>query len=141
MSIANEVKERLGKKVTDWYQHTERRYYISIEKQDLKEAAKILYKELGMRFSIATGQDTPKGIDILYHFSFDKTGELFSLRVIIEDRNNPQIDTLTGMFPAAEWIDREMWELLGINFIGHPNLKHLLLIDNWPQGKYPLRKG
>jgi len=140
MSIANEVKQRLGKKITNWYQHTERRYYVSIAKQDLKEAARILFKELGLRFAIASGQDTPKGIDILYHFSFDKTGEIFSLRVLIEDKKNPQIDTLTGMFPATEWIEREMWELLGVNFIGHPNLKHLLLIDNWPEGKYPLRK-
>ena len=99
MSIANEVKQRLGGKITNWYQHTERRYYVSIAKQDLKEAARILFKELDMRFAIASGQDTPKGFDILYHFSFDKTGEIFSLRVLIEDKKNPQIDTLTGMFP------------------------------------------
>jgi NADH:ubiquinone oxidoreductase subunit C len=33
-----------------------------------------------------------------------------------------------------------MWEMLGINFSGHPNLKRLLLADDWPEGKYPLRQ-
>ena len=140
MSIATEVKERLDEKVITWYRHSSRRYYISIPKQDLKEAAKILFRDLSLRFVIATGQDTPGGLEILYHFSYDKSAEIFSLRVLIEDKKNPQIDSLTAMFPAAEWIEREIWELLGINFIGHPNLKHLLLIDDWPEGKYPLRK-
>ncbi len=140
MSIASEVKERLGRKAIIWHEHSPRRIYISIRPQDLREAAKILFKDLSLRFATATGQDTPKGLEILYHFGFDKSGEIFSLRVLLEDKKNPQIDSLTPLFPAAEWIEREMWELLGINFIGHPNLKHLLLIDDWPEGKYPLRK-
>ena len=140
MSIAAEVKERLGGKAISWYEHSPRRIYISIGPQDLRDAAKVLFKDLCLRFAIATGQDTPKGLEILYHFSFDKSGEIFSLRVLLEDKKNPRIDSLTSLFPAAEWIEREMWELLGINFTGHPNLKRLLLSDEWPQGKYPLRK-
>ena len=140
MSIAGEVREKLGKKVISWYQHSPKRFYISIRPQDIREAASILFNGLSLRFAIATGVDTPCGIEILYHFTSDKSGELFSLRVLIEDRKNPSIDSLTSIFPAAEWIEREMWELLGINFTGHPNLKHLLLIDDWPEGKYPLRK-
>jgi NADH:ubiquinone oxidoreductase subunit C len=130
----------LGKKVISWHEHAPRRIYISIGPQELRDAAKILFKDLHLRFVIATGQDTPKGLEILYHFSFDKSGEIFSLRVLLEDKNNPRIDSLTPLFPAAEWIEREMWELLGINFTGHPNLKRLLLSDEWPEGKYPLRK-
>ena len=41
---------------------------------------------------------------------------------------------------AAEWIEREMWELLGISFRDHPDLRHLVLQDDWPEGKYPLRR-
>ncbi|MFH0913142.1 MAG: NADH-quinone oxidoreductase subunit C [Candidatus Omnitrophota bacterium] len=139
MSIEGEVKERLGSKIIDWYQHSPRRIYFSIKPGDIKEAARLLFRELGLRFVIASGQDTPAGLEILYHFSFDKTGEMISVRVLIEDKKKPQIDSLANLFPAAEWIEREMWELLGINFIGHPNLKRLLLADEWPEGKYPLR--
>lgn len=139
MSMQDEIKARLAEKVIDWYQHSPRRIYIGIKAQDLKEAAGLLFKELNLRFNTASGQDTPKGIEILYHFSFDKSGEIFSLRVLIEDKKKPDIDSLATVFPAAEWIEREIWEMLGINFKGHPNLKRLLLSDEWPEGKYPLR--
>jgi len=139
MSIADEIKEKLKEKIVDWYQHSSRRIYFSVKPKDIKEVARFLFRELGLRFAIATGQDTPQGLEILYHFSFDKTGEIISARVLIEDKKNPEIDSLATMFPAAEWIEREMWELLGINFRGHPNLKRLLLAEEWPEGKYPLR--
>ena len=139
MSIADEIKEKLKEKIVDWYQHSSRRIYFSVKPKDIKEVARFLFRELGLRFVIATGQDTPQGLEILYHFSFDKTGEIISARVLIEDKKNPEIDSLATMFPAAEWIEREMWELLGINFRGHPNLKRLLLAEEWPEGKYPLR--
>ncbi len=139
MFIQDEIKNRLGNKIINWDVHSARRIYISIKPQDLKEAVGLLFKELKLRFATATGQDTPSGIEILYHFSFDKTGEIISLRVLPEDKKKPEIDSLADMFKAAEWIEREIWELLGVNFKGHPNLKHLLLIDEWPQGKFPLR--
>ena len=88
---------------------------------------------------IATAQDTPQGLEILYHFSFDQTGQVISVRVLITDKKNPQIDSIAVLFKGAEWIEQEMWELLGINFIGHPNLKRLLLAEEWPEGKFPLR--
>ncbi len=94
-----------------------------------------------LRFSTATGCDTPQGIEIIYHFSYDKSGEIFSIRVLLEDKKNPQIDSITPIIRGAEWIEREIWELLGVDFPGHPDLKHLLLIDEWPKDKYPLRKG
>jgi len=139
MSIVDKIKEGLGDKIIDWYQHASRRIYISIKPSDIKEVAQILFRDLGLRLATASGQDTPVGLEILYHFSFDKTGEIFSLRVMLEDKKYPEIDSITPIFAGAEWIEREMWEMLGIKFIGHPNLKHLLLIDEWPQEQYPLR--
>ena len=139
MNIAEIIKERLGNKITDWQEKSSRRIYFSLKKEDIFEAVKFLVKELGLRFSTASGVDTPQGFEILYHFSFDPAGEIYTLRVIIEDKTHPQIDAITPLFPGAEWIEREMWEMLGINFIGHPNLKRLLLADDWPEGNYPLR--
>jgi Ni,Fe-hydrogenase III component G len=137
--IKDEIKERLGDKVIDWYQHSPRRIYCLIKPKDLREVVTLLFKELKLRFATATGCDTPTGLEILYHFSFDKTGEMISVRVTLEDKKKPEIDSIATIFPGAEWIEREMWELLGINFIGHPNLKRLLLAEEWPEDKYPLR--
>jgi len=139
MLIQDEIKNRLGDKVINWHEHSPRRIYISIKPQDLKEIVYLLFRELKLRFATASGQDTPEGLEILYHFSFDSTGEMISLRVLLEDKKKPEIESLAPMFVGAEWIEREMWELLGINFKGHPNLKHLLLVDEWPEGKFPLR--
>jgi len=139
MLIQDEIKNRLGDKIINWHEHSPRRIYISIKPQDLKEIVRLLFRELKLRFATASGQDTPEGLEILYHFSFDSTGEMISLRVLLEDKKKPEIESLAPMFVGAEWIEREMWELLGINFKGHPNLKHLLLVDEWPEGKFPLR--
>ena len=139
MSIREKVKAGLTGKTIDWHQHSARRIYILIKPADIKEVARILFKDLGLRFATASGQDTPGGLEILYHFSFDQSGEIFSVRVLIEDKKKPEIDSIATLFSGAEWIEREMWELLGIKFIGHPNLKHLLLLDDWPKDDYPLR--
>ncbi len=138
MSILDEIKDKLAGKIINWHEHSAKRVYFSIKLQDIKEIASFLFKDLGLRFAIATGQDTPQGLEMLYHFSLDKTGQIISVRVLIEDKKNPQIDSIAPLFKGAEWIEREIWELLGINFIGHPNLKRLLLAEEWPEGKYPL---
>jgi len=139
MSITSEIKDKLSGKIINWHEHSARRIYFSIKPQDIREVAAFLFKDLGLRFVVATAQDTPEGVEILYHFSLDKAGQMISVRVLLEDKKNLQVDSLAPLFKGAEWIEREMWELVGINFIGHPNLTHLLLIDDWPEGKYPLR--
>ena len=65
---------------------------------------------------------------------------MFNIIVFIEYRNNPEFDSLTTVFRASDLIEREIHEMLGVNFAGHPGLKHLLLDHDWPKDNYPLRK-
>ncbi len=69
-----------------------------------------------------------------YHFSHDETGRIFSLRTFV-DKKNPEIESISSIIKGAEWIEREIYELLGVNFRNHPNLKRLLLDEDWPEGK------
>ena len=138
-NMRDKIKERLKDKILEWQDNSSKRIYFTLDKKDIFETVRFLFKDLGLRFSTASSIDTEKGFEILYHFSFDKAGEFYSVRVLIEDKKHPQIDSITPIFPGAEWIEREIWELLGINFIGHPNLKRLLLAEDWPEGDYPLR--
>ncbi len=140
MQIKDKIQDRLASKIIDWKEPAKRRAYFTIRKEDIFEVAGFLFKELGLRLSTASGVDTPSGFEILYHFSFDKTGEFYSVRVLIEDKKHPQIDSITPISAGAEWIEREIWEMLGINFRNHPNLKRLLLADDWPKESYPLRR-
>ena len=140
MSILEEIKQRLNDKISDWYEHNPQRIYFTVDKENIREVTRTLFKDLGLRFVTATGIDTPSAFEIVYHFSFDETGQIISARTFIEDKQNPEIDSLSVIAPCFEWIEREIWEMLGIKFIGHPNLKRLLLADDWPEGKYPLRQ-
>lgn len=140
MEIKDNIKNKLGSKILEWKEVSPRRIYFSLDKKDIFEAVKFLFRDLGLRFAVASGIDTPQGFEILYHFSFDRSGEFYSVRVLIDDKKNPEIDSIAPLFAGAEWIEREIWEMLGINFKGHPNLKRLLLAEDWPEGDYPLRK-
>lgn len=117
-----------------------RRVYLTIPREKLTAAARFLHLELGMRLSICTGIDTREGFEILYHFSEDKTGTIYTLKVLLP-KDDSRVESQATWFPAAQWIEREMHELLGIEFIGHPNLVPLLTSDtDWERGRYPLRR-
>ncbi len=137
--IHGQIRNKLGGRILSWEERFPRRVYLAVKKEDILFTARMLFKELGLRFSIASGMEVPAGFEILYHFSSDPTGVMYSVRVLIEDKKNPAIDSLATLFPGAEWAEREMWEMLGITFTGHPNLTRLLLAEDWPEGKYPLR--
>ena len=88
---------------------------------------------------IASGLDTRHHFEILYHFTFDSIDLIVSLRVVLP-KDKPEIASLAPVLEGANWIEREITEMLGINFIGHPDMRRLLLPDDWPEGVYPLRR-
>jgi len=139
MDMRDRIKESLQDKIKDWQEKSIKRVYFSLDKNDIFKATQVLFKELELRFITATATDMPDYFEIIYHFSNDPAGEIYSLRVILEDKLRPEVQSITPLFPGAEWIEREAWEMLGINFKGHPNLKRLLLAEEWPEGEYPLR--
>ncbi|MDD5195347.1 MAG: NADH-quinone oxidoreductase subunit C [Candidatus Omnitrophica bacterium] len=138
--IKEEIKRRLEKNIKDWVVKNPKRIYFTIESKDLKETVKLFYQKMKLRLSTVTGIDNLTNFELIYHFSCDKTGELFNLRVFLSDRDKPEIDSLCDIFESSNWVEREIHEMLGIKFKGHPNLTHLLLDDTWPKNKYPLRK-
>jgi len=139
MDMRDRIKEKLQDKIKDWQEKSIKRIYFTIEKKDIFKVAQVLFKELELRFITATAADMPDYFEVIYHFSNDPAGEIYSARVILEDKLKPEVQSITPLFPGAEWIEREIWEMLGINFSGHPNLKKLLLAEEWPEGDYPLR--
>ena len=78
-------------------------------------------------------------IEILYHFVIEEINLLISFMVKL-DKSDLRIDSLVPVFEAANWIEREIHEMLGVDFKGHPDLRRLLLPDDWPECVYPLRK-
>lgn len=117
----------------------ERRGIVSVRSSAIKDVSEYLYKSEGFRFIIASALHTRRGFEIYYHFSLDSQGIILSMHVIL-DNGEPRIESLSDMFSASNWIEREMHELFGINFLNHPNQDKLLSEGNWAEGVYPYRK-
>jgi NADH-quinone oxidoreductase subunit C len=142
MKTASEIeniKEKFGKGIYQVSVKNERRVTLTVDKEKIVEIADFLFRECGWRFIIATAMDSREGFEILYHFSNDKSGLILNLKVIL-DKKKPEIESLTCLFEASSWIEREMHEILGINFLHHPNLEKLISDGNWAEGVYPYRK-
>ena len=137
--ILARIKDEFSKKILKVFEKSRRRIYIDFDSKDIPQVVSFLFREMGGRLATATGIDARKNIEILYHFSFDSSGTIISLRTLV-DKKNPEIESITPIIKGAEWIEREIHELLGVNFRNHPNLKRLLLFEDWPEGKYPLRR-
>jgi len=135
----NRVLGALGDHVLKMEHPSERRVYLEIAPETVYEASSVMFREICARLMIATGIDTPGGIEVLYHWALDGDDCVVTVRTLVS-REKPVLESIAKLCPAAEWIEREIWELLGVEFEGHPDLRHLLLDDNWPTGDYPLRR-
>ena len=136
--ILKDIKERFKEDIIDIFDKSPKRIYIEIKPESIREVARYIFKDLGARFNIASGVDVREHMEILYHFILEEINVLISLRVKLA-KSKLEINSLTSVFEGANWIEREIHELLGINFKGHPDLRRLLLSDEWPRGVYPLR--
>ena len=82
--------------------------------------------------------DNGKTLELLYHL----TGPHRMVVVLAIDvpRDKPEVPTTSDLLPPAGIYERQIHDLLGIVFVGHPGLKRIILNEDWPEGEYPLRK-
>ncbi len=139
MNVLDKLKERLGAVIKE-VKHNNKRIYITVDRAAVKNCIKTIFGDLDARYIVASGVENFDSFEILYHFGFDSEGTVVSVRTYL-DKKNPEIESMTDIIPGISYIEREMKELLGINFTGHPGLTHFLLRDDWEKGNYPLRKG
>ena len=113
---------------------------IYLAPEDLVEAATRLRDDEKLSFtylSFVSGVDYPDRMDAVYILRSPAHRQLFELRVRL-DRERPEAPTVSGVWSAAEWHEREAYDLLGIVFTGHPDLRRIL--TRGVEGVYPLRK-
>jgi len=137
--VLEKLRENFSKEIIEVVKNSEKRATVSVKPDSILKVAEYLHKSAGLRFIIASALHTKRGFEIYYHFSVDKTALVLNIHVIL-DKENPQIESLSNMFNASNWIEREMHELFGINFINHPNQEKLISEGNWAEGVYPYRK-
>lgn len=77
-------------------------------------------------------------LTMVYHFSSTKFRHNIVIKIKL-DRTNPEIESVSKIWRTAEFHEREVYEMFGVNFLNHPDLRLLILPDGW-EGKNPLRK-
>jgi len=132
--------QEIKSKATAIEQPLDNRINIHCEAANGYEISRFLFEDIQARFVISTAIDCEDYFEVIYHFAYDQTGCMINLKAFIRDHENPQIETLALLIDGAEWIEREMHDLYGIDFKNHPRLERLILADDWPEGDYPLRK-
>jgi len=130
----------ISNKLTSIQQNLPNRIFLTCETANSYAANKFLFEDVGARFCIITAIDTDRCLELIYHYCFDQIGCIIHLKVLVYDKQSPSVESITPFLPAAEWIEREIHDLYGIDFKNHPRLKRLILADDWPQGVYPMRK-
>jgi NADH-quinone oxidoreductase subunit C len=84
-----------------------------------------------------TGVDYGQDLGVIYHLRSTILGHAVVLKVRTSDRENPQFDSVSDIWITADFHEREAFDLLGIRFANHPDLRRLFLDSSWG---YPLRK-
>ena len=139
LARAREVlEEALGERMTSWSPAGARRAWADVEPGSHIRAVKALktcFSEL--RLAALTGMDLGDELRLYYHLRMG--GSILTLRMPV-DKGKPSVESLTPLIPGADLHEREVFDMLGVFFEGHPDLRRLLLPDDAPEGFHPLRK-
>jgi len=84
-----------------------------------------------------SGVDYGNDLGVVYHIRSTKYNHSVVIKTRTPDRDNPMIDSVTDIWQTAEYHEREVFDLLGIKFKNHPDLRRLFLSRSWG---FPLRK-
>jgi NADH-quinone oxidoreductase subunit C len=114
---------------------------INIEPKDWLPLAQQLRNDDSLYFDYLfclTCIDWKTHLTMVYHLSSVKHRHNIVIKSKL-DRNNPEIETVAHIWRTADFHEREVYEMFGVNFLNHPDLRLLILPDGW-EGKNPLRK-
>lgn len=82
--------------------------------------------------------DRVEKLEMVYHLQSKKHKHIIVVKAIIKDIETPEIHTLSHIWKTAEFHEREVYDLFGVKFTNHPDLRRIFLDDDW--NGYPLRK-
>ncbi len=111
-----------------------------VETRSLPEIARYLRDEPDLKMNylrLVTAIDRGETFEVVYHFASLSLRHGTVLRVRVP-RDHPEVPSLAGLWPTANWHEREQFDLMGVQFSGHPDLRRLFLPPDWVG--HPLRK-
>lgn len=139
-AIAAQLEGGLADRVLELRQEHGNRIWLRVAPADLLAAGRLLVDELRARLATVSAVDGRDDIELTYHFALDNRGCVVNLRTRA-GKPDPHLESLTALTAGAQWIEREIMELFACRFDGHPQPERLLLADDWPEGRHPMRRG
>ena len=141
--IQEKLTEKFGEQVTSFEETYDMLSFESPKELNLK-VLQFLYDEPTLSFQFMTDltavhypKQVGRELAVVYHLH--NLVENVRLRFkVFTDVNTPDVFTASKLFEAANWMERETYDFFGINFVGHPNLKRVLNVDEMDY--FPLRK-
>jgi NADH-quinone oxidoreductase subunit C len=141
--IRQKLNERFGDSLTEWSEPHGLLTFLAPKEMNLK-VLNFLFDDDELRFRFLTDLTA-------VHFP-DRKGEelcvVYHLHNLVDNTRlrlkvyapvaQPDVYTVTGLFSAANWMERETYDFFGVNFVGHPNLKRILNVDE--MNYFPMRK-
>jgi NADH-quinone oxidoreductase subunit C len=148
MALTNErIKERLAEKFGDQIVNIEEPYgmltFEAHKDMNLK-VLQFLYDDEELKFRFLTDLQAVhypeiKGRELAVVYHLHNLTDNVRIRFkVFTDINEPDVFTATNLFAAANWMERETYDFFGVNFVGHPNLKRILNVDEMDY--FPMRK-
>jgi NADH-quinone oxidoreductase subunit C/D len=147
--VAQEISHRFGHAVafeetldripTAWAAKNSVLGLLRFLKEEIEQPYKMLYDLSAIDERMRQHRDGQPASDftVVYHLLSLERNEYVRIKVAVaEDR--PSLPSITPIWPAANWYEREVWDMFGIAFDGHPNLRRILMPDSWVG--HPLRK-
>lgn len=111
---------------------------IEVDRSNLVAVCRFLRDQLGFdMLSCISGVDMLDHLETVYHLRSLTRRQLLQIKVRLE-HERPEVDSVVSVWPTANWLERETYDMFGIKFAGHPDLRRMLLDDDF-EG-YPLLK-
>ncbi len=148
MSLTNEIikqklTDKFGNEITDWEEPYGMLTFTSQKDLNLK-VLQFLYDSDHLKFRFLTDlcavhfpERKGEELAVVYHLH----NLIDNIRIrfkIYTDISKPDVFSVTALYAAANWMERETYDFYGVNFIGHPNLKRILNVDDMEY--FPMRK-
>lgn len=138
--ILNKIQERFGEAVEVTCEVECGDPFIVVAASKFFELAKFVKEDEALAFDflrLITGVDLGDKLASVYHLYSYKHKHALTLRVDL-DRDKPVVASVCTLWPSADWLEREAYDMVGIKYEGHPDLRRILLPLDW-EG-HPLRK-
>jgi NADH-quinone oxidoreductase subunit C len=146
--IYEKLRSAFGEKIGDWHEQTGSDYmkrmssYADVSDPGyIRDVCLFLRDEPEMEFDslllLSSLDNGDKTLSVVYHLESKSKKQHFALKVTVPS-DTAVVPSVTGVWAHANWQEREAWDMMGIKFLNHPDMRRILLDEDWVG--HPLRK-